>query len=273
MNLQYLQQLFSLDGRKAVVTGAGSGIGRAAAVALANFGAEVILIGRNIDKLRETQMEIEKIPAGKCHSYSVDVSCPDAFDSFFEQYRKQHGNLDIYVSNAGINIREDAISITQEQFDTLFNTNFKGAWLGLKNAGAIMKEQRSGNIVIVTSVNGLSPLPEQTIYSTTKAALQSLMQGLAATLAPYGVRVNSCAPGCVLTSINQDIFSKSDIREDKRKKIPLGNLGQPEEIGNVIATMVSDAYSFMTGATVLVDGGEFLRPATFLGDDKTDGIV
>jgi NAD(P)-dependent dehydrogenase (short-subunit alcohol dehydrogenase family) len=197
----------------------------------------------------------------------VDVSQKEQVDEFFDRYRQKQERLDIYISNAGRQIRADALKMTEQEFDALLGTNFKGAWIGLQHAGNIMQDQRSGNIVIVTSINGLSPLSDQAVYSTTKAALQSLMQSLAATLAPYGVRVNSFAPGCVLTGINQDIFAIRKLYDDKVKKLPVGRLGNPTEAGNIIATMVTDAYSFMTGSTVVADGGELLRPKTYLGDD------
>ena len=267
MNLSYVQKFFSLDGRKAVVTGASSGIGQATAIALANFGAEVALIGRNSEGLAATAEEIGKT-GGKSSSHIVDVSQKEQVDGFFDKYRKEQGRLDIYISNAGYNIRKDALRMTEKEFDALLGTNFKGAWIGLQHAGNIMREQRGGNIVIVTSVNGFFPLSDQAIYSTTKAALQSLMQSMAATLAPYGVRVNSFAPGCVLTGINRDVFTIPELRDDKVKKIPAGRLGNPTEVGNIIATMVTDAYSFMIGSTVLADGGELLRPSTYLGGEK-----
>ena len=123
-----------------------------------------------------------------------------------------------------------------------------------------MKEQRSGSIVVITSINGLSPLINQAVYSSIKFGLEGAMRALAGSMAQYGVRVNSCAPGCVHSAGNQHIFSIDEFRKSKEASIPLGKIGNPEEIGNVVASMVSDAYSFMTGSTILVDGGELLRP-------------
>ena len=265
MNLPCVLKLLSLDGQKAIITGAGSGIGQATAIALANFGAEVMLLDKSSDGLKETEAKIAEAD-GKSQSCVVDISQKGEVDRFFETYQKEHERLDIFVSNAGRNIRVNVVDATEDEFDALMNTNFKGAWFGLQKAARMMQQQRSGNIVVVTSINGLLPLSDQAIYSSTKAALQSLTQSLAATLAPYGVRVNSCAPGCILTNINNQIFSVPDIYNDKVNKIPLGRLGSPMDIGNVIATMATDAYRFMTGTTVIVDGGESLRPKTYLGE-------
>ncbi|MDR1901482.1 MAG: SDR family oxidoreductase [Treponema sp.] len=258
MNLPFVNELFSLEGSIAVVTGAGSGIGQAAAIALANFGAEVLLLGRTLEKLKKTENEISKA-GGTSKCYKVDISNAEQVRSFFDSFKREYEQLDIFVSNAGYNVREDALNTTEEEFDGLINTNLKGAWRCLKYAGEIMKKQRSGNVVIVTSINGLHPTPNQAIYASTKFALQGLMQSLAATLAPYGVRVNSCAPGAVLTDLTKDIFSVKSVYDAKVAGIPLGFIGQPMDIGAVIASMASGAYRFMTGATILLDGGESLK--------------
>ena len=147
---------------------------------------------------------------------------------------------------------------TQEEMDTLYATNVKGALFGLKRAGEIMKRQKDGKIVIITSVNALNPLPPQAVYTSTKCALEGLMRCLAADLSPYGVRVNTCAPGAVLTNMNPDLADAKELAETERL-IPLKKVGTPEDIGDVVACMVSDAFRYMTGATVLVDGGLMLR--------------
>ena len=146
-----------------------------------------------------------------------------------------------------------------EQVDTLINTNYKGVLYGVMRAGRIMRDQRCGNIVIMSSINGVSAMPNLAVYSSIKYALEGITRALAGSLAEYGVRVNSCAPGVILTKINENIYSIKDNLEKKLESIPMRKIGYPEDIGDVVATMVSDAYRFMTGTTILVDGGEHLR--------------
>ncbi|MDR2652194.1 MAG: SDR family oxidoreductase [Prevotellaceae bacterium] len=258
MNVDFLKCMLSLAGCKAVVTGAGSGIGRAAALSLANFGAEVFLLGRRMEKLSKTEEEINKAGA-KSKSYGVDISDCNQVEEFFDFFRHEHQHLDVFVANAGQILRADVFDTSEEEFDRINNINFKGTWRCLKHAGEIMRKQRRGNIIVVTSVNGMRPMPNQAIYSSTKFALQGLTLSLAATLAPYGVRVNSCAPGSVITDFNKDIFSVESVRRNRIEEIPLGFIAEPMDIGVIIAFLATDACRFMTGSTVLIDGGESLR--------------
>lgn len=258
MNEAYLRELFSLDGQKAVVTGASSGIGRGIALSLANFGAEVALLGRNREGLELTASQIAEI-GGKSESHIVDVAREGEVDDFFRAYHRQHGRVDIFVANAGLNVRAELLDTTMSEIDALIDTNYKGALYGLIRAGNIMREQKSGNIVIISSVNGISAMPNLAVYSSMKYALEGITRALASSLAEYGVRVNSCAPGVVLTKINEAIYADQENLDAKLRSIPLGKIGAPRDIGDVVATMVSDAYRFMTGTTVLVDGGELLR--------------
>lgn len=259
MNLSYIQKLFCLDGQKAVVTGASSGIGRAIAVSLANFGAEVALLGRSAEGLKETHRLIKEA-GGVCEDYIVDISSTGEQERFFKEYIDRHGRLDIFIANAGINIRAELPDARLEDMETLIHTNYIGTMFGMIQAANQMKLQRSGNIVVITSINGLSPLINQAVYSSIKFGLEGAMRCLAGSMAEYGVRVNSCAPGCVHSAGNRHIFDKEHFRKAKEVAIPLGKIGDPEDIGGVVATMVSDAYRFMTGSTILVDGGELMRP-------------
>lgn len=259
MNMTYIEKLFCLDGKKAAVTGASSGIGRAIAVSLSSFGAEVALLGRSVEGLRETHELIEK-NGGVCEDYIVDISKTGDQDRFFREYIAAHGRLDIFIANAGINIRSELPDVRLEDMETLIHTNYIGTMYGMIQAANQMKLQRSGNIVVITSINGLSPLINQAVYSSIKFGLEGAMRCLAGSMAEYGVRVNSCAPGCVHSAGNRHIFDKENFRKAKEEAIPLGKIGDPKDIGDVVATIVSDAYRFMTGSTILVDGGELLRP-------------
>lgn len=258
LNETYVKGLFGLDGKRAVVTGASSGIGRGVAVSLANFGAKVALLGRNPEGLKETE-RLVKEAGGVSESCIVDVSDQAAVDRFYDEYFEKHGGVDILVANAGVNIRGEYSDTTMAEVDTLFNTNFKGVLYQVLRAGEAMKKQRSGNIVIMSSINGISAMPNLAIYSSVKYALEGLTRAVAGSLAEYGVRVNSCAPGVVLTAINEKIYAVEENLTKKMEAIPMRKIGYPKDIGDTVAAMVSDAFGFMTGATVLVDGGEHLR--------------
>lgn len=259
MNSDYIRNLFSLDGKKAVVTGAGSGLGQAIACSLANFGAEVTIAGRTGKGLDETESRILQA-GGSCKKAILDISDTDAQKAFFSSFAEREGHLDIFVANAGIGIRAEIPDTTLEDMDAMIRNNYVGTMYGLIQASGIMKKQRSGNIVVISSINGISPLVNQAVYSSLKAALESAVRSLAGSLAEYGVRVNSCAPGCILTGTNKHIFCHDDLRQAKEACIPLGRLGNPPDIGDVVACMVSDAFRFVTGTTVAVDGGELIRP-------------
>ena len=256
MNQEYIAKLFALSGQKAIVTGGSQGIGRSVAVALAAFGAEVTVIGRNQTLLDETvRMITEK--GGVCHGVKLDVTDYAGVEQFFKVYREKNGQLDIFVNNAGYTVRAEFIDTAPEDVDGLIETNLKASIHFLQHAGRIMKEQRKGNIVIITSVNALNAHPGQGMYSVTKYALEGVMKAMASTLSQYGVRVNNCAPGAINTAINGKADPTS--LESAMRKIPMGRFGEADEIGSAVACMVSDAFSYVTGSTIVVDGGMMLK--------------
>ncbi|GHU73414.1 gluconate 5-dehydrogenase [Spirochaetia bacterium] len=261
MNMDYIKKIFCLDGKKAIVTGGNSGIGMGIAKSLASLGADVTIIGRDqktIDEVTQSLVELGTRSKG-CQ---VDLMNKPELDAFFEQYYAENdGRLDILVANAGISIPKRALDTTSEEVDRLFDTNFKGALFCCQHAAEAMKKQGNGNIVIVTSVNALYPLPPQAVYTSTKAAQEALMQCLAVDLAHYGIRVNTIAPGAIVSNLGRDNPNPRKREGDWKKSpnTPLGRIGDPEDIGDVVACMVTDAFRYMTGSTVLVDGGLKLR--------------
>ena len=257
MDIEYVRNRFSLDGRKAIVTGSSGGIGAAVAKSLARLGAEVAILGRNEEKIRETEQEILAF-GGICDTWRFDVSDFEESEHFFKSYEHKHGVPDIFVANAGITIYKHLTDTTNEEMDELVGTDLKGTVYGIRWAGNVMKEARKGNIVVVTSVNAFYPLPSESLYTGIKCALEGIVRGMASDLGHYGVRVNSFAPGAVNTDMGSP-HTNEKIPLD----IPLGHIALPEEVGDTVACMVTDAFEYMTGSTVLVDGGLMLRKTNY----------
>lgn len=258
MNLEYMQKVFGLEGRYAVITGGSSGIGRGIARSLANLGAIVTVLGRNKEELKKTE-ELIHSEGGTCDSAVVDIADREAVEGFFREYKNRGHDLDIFVANAGINIRGEFLDTSYEDIERLLDVDYKGTIYGLMEAGKWMKEQKKGNIVVISSVNGVSAMPNLAIYSSIKYALEAIVRSMAVSLAPYGVRVNSCAPGVICSKMNEKVYADPQNCKAKLESIPLGILGQPQNIGDVVAFMLSDASCYMTGTTILVDGGEMIR--------------
>jgi len=260
IDLDYVKRVLGLEGKKALVTGGNSGIGKAAALSLANMGADVAIIGRDRETLEASVAELRAInPA--CSGRQVRIQNKVEVDSFFDgYYRENDGTLDILVANAGVCRSIRALDTTEEDADYFFEINYKGTLFCCQQAAKAMKEKKSGSIVIVTSVNALYPPASQAAYSSTKGALEVLMQCLAVDLAPFNIRVNSLAPGAIATNIGRDSPPPPAPAAGKvRLSLPLGRVGAPEDMGDAVACIVSDAFRYMTGSTVLVDGGLKLR--------------
>ena len=259
MNLDYVKRVLGLEGKRAIVTGGNSGIGKGVAISLANMGANVAILGRDQPTIDETVAQLKEIEPG-CTGHRVDISSKSDVDSFFDgYYRESGGKLDILVANAGVCSAIRALDTTEADVDYFFDINYKGTLFCCQRAAEAMKEQKFGNIVIVTSVNALYPLPPQAAYSSTKGALEVLMQCLAVDLAPFNIRVNSLAPGAIHTNIGRNNPNRPRNQGKARPNLPLGRVGEPEDMGDAVACLVSDAFRYMTGSTVLVDGGLKLR--------------
>ena len=253
MNTEYLSERLSLDGKKAIVTGSSGGIGAAIAKSFVRFGAEVAILGRNEEKLQRTKAEIEAL-GGVCDTWSFDVGSAEESDAFFEAYEKKHGAPDIFVANAGMSVFKYLTETENPEMNRLIDTDLKGVIYGLRWAGNMMEKNGGGNIVIVTSVNAFYPLPSQALYTGIKCALEGIARCMASDLGEYGVRVNTFAPGAVNTDLGHP-------HDDKvhPMPIPMGHQALPEEVGDIVPLMCTDAFSYMTGTTLLADGGLMLR--------------
>lgn len=251
-----MKDVFSLAGKRAVITGASKGIGEAIAIAMAERGADVLLVARNVEKLTNVSRRIETLGRA-CAWVDADVSTPEGI-ARVKAAADEFGPVHCYVNNAAFTLYKTPLESDAEDIDALFDTNFKGAFcLTREMAQRMIRQGQGGVILFVTSINAQSALPSQALYSCTKASLESMMRSFAAELGGYGIRVNSLAPGAVRTDMNPH-FTPQKLSE-MGEKIPLGHVGEPEEIADVAVFLCSDASRYMTGSTVVVDGGYLLR--------------
>jgi len=246
---------FNLEGKVAFVTGAGRGLGRAGALALAAAGADLVLVSRTQSQLEATARLVEGLgrralvaPADTRNAAEVEAAAAAAVARF--------GRIDILFNNAGTNVRKSVVEMPDEDFHTIMDTNVTGAFLVARAVGRQMVRQGAGVIVNMSSMSALSAEPTKAVYAASKGAMALFTKGLALELAPHGIRVNAIAPGYMLTSLVQGGLEADPARKQRvLARIPLGRLGQPEEIGGALVFLASDAARYVTGATVVIDGG------------------
>jgi NAD(P)-dependent dehydrogenase (short-subunit alcohol dehydrogenase family) len=246
---------FRLDERTALVTGAGRGIGRACAMALAQAGAEVWLAARSRDEIERVAAAIRGA-GGKAHAAVCDVSKTDQMRKVFEAIPV----LDVLVNNAGSNIPEAFVDVSEEHLDRLLELNVRAAFLAAQAAARKMLEApdrkaRGGAILHMSSQMGHVGAPNRSVYCLTKHALEGLTKAMALELAPHGIRVVSIAPTFVETPMTRPMLARPEFGEWVRSRIPGGRVGQPEEVAAAVVFAASPAASLLTGTSLIVDGG------------------
>ncbi len=249
-----MEFLFDLTGKTALVTGASSGIGSHFAGTLANAGANVALAARRTSHLKQRASEISR-GNREVSWVHMDVTDSRSVEAAFSESVDIHNRIDIVVNNAGIAHEGKAMNISEQSWDAVMNTNLKGAWLVAQQAGLHMStNEQGGSIVNIVSIlarrvmGGLAP------YATAKAALEHLTRVLAYEWARYSVRVNAIAPGYIATEMNKE-YLESPMGDKARKNIPLRRFGLPSDLDGALLLLASDASSYMTGSTIVADGG------------------
>src|SRR5215216_6463198 len=244
------RSLFDLSGKKALVVGAGRGIGEAGAQGLAAFGAEVFCADVDDEAAEETAREIRS-QEGKAEAFALDITNSNSVRAAVESV----GVPDVLVSTPSINVRKPLLEITDEEFDRVVGLNLKGTFRLIREFGRGMAERGSGSIIAFSSIRAQVVEPGQSIYAATKSGTVQMLRALAAELGTSGVRVNAVAPGIVETPLTAQIKDSPDWYDAYAQKSVLGRWAKPYEMVGAIVYLASEASSYVTGAFVLVDGG------------------
>lgn len=246
-----------LDGRVAIVTGAGQGIGRGVALCLAQAGAHVVVADAVRDRLAQVTAEVEALGV-RSLGVQVDVTKADSVEGMVLSTLTHFGKVDILVNNAGVVVVKPIADQTEADWDKVLDVNLKGVFLCCHRVVREMVKQRSGAIVNIASIAAFHYTVPHVPYAASKAGVVAITRDLAYEVARYGVRVNAIAPGPIETPMMGSALTQQQ-KEAYAKSIPLNRLGQPQDIGNAAVFLASDEASFITGATLPVSGGTDLR--------------
>lgn len=242
-----------LKNKIALITGAGRGIGRAIAIALAKEGAEVVInYNGSEERAKEVKQTIEE-NGGKASIYKCNVSDFVSCEAMIKDIVKEYGHLDILVNNAGITKDGLIMKMKEEDFDSVLNVNLKGTFNTIRHSARQMLKQRSGKIINISSVSGILGNVGQANYAASKAGVIGLTKTMARELGSRGITVNAIAPGFVDTEMTEVL--SEEIRENACKQIILGRFGKPEDIANTAVFLASDKADYITGQVISVDGG------------------
>lgn len=245
-----------LDGKVAVVTGAGSGIGEAVAEGMAEAGANVV-VSELPDKMGALEPVCAAIEAAGGRALPLPLALPDiaSIDGFISAAVKEMGRLDVLVNNAGVNVLRAALEVTEADWDAVLDVNLKGLFFTSQRAAREMKESGGGKIVNMASINGMVGYYQRAAYCSSKAGVVNLTRVLAIEWAEYRINVNAVGPTFILTPLTQATFDDPEMREDVLRRIPLGRVGQPRDVVGAVVFLAGEGADLITGHTLMVDGG------------------
>ena len=243
---------YNLKEKVAIVTGASRGIGEAIATRLSSCGARIILIARNSDKLKIVQERITS-QGGIAESITGDVASLDSFSGIISSVNEKWGRIDILVNNAGISRDNIIMRMKEDDWDEVMSINLKGCFNGIKSVTRPMIKNKAGRVINITSVIGQIGNAGQSNYAASKAGIMGLTKSMAKELGSRNITVNAVAPGYIKTDMTNKL--NDEIKEKMKTSIPLGRLGAPNDVANLVCFLASDDAGYITGQTFNVDGG------------------
>jgi len=245
----------SLENKVAIVTGGSKGIGRAIALAFAEAGADVAICSRGLDgELGTVAEEIRRL-GRRSLAVQADITRKAAVDNSVQKTMDEFGRIDILVNNAGVIERATLLETDEDGWDRIMDTNLKGYYLCSQAVGKRMIDQKRGNIINIASMRGITAAVGRASYCISKAGVVMLTRVLALELAGYNIRVNAIAPGWVKTKLNESLWSDPKTRKQIEAEIPLGYMAEPSDIAGTALFLASDASSYITGHTIIAEGG------------------
>ncbi|MCZ6676272.1 MAG: SDR family NAD(P)-dependent oxidoreductase [Candidatus Poribacteria bacterium] len=245
---------FDLTGKVMLVTGAGKGIGRGLAIAAAQMGADVLLNSRTRSDLESVADEI-RAAGGKAEPVVFDISNMDEVKRGAQEALDVWGRVDVLVNNAGTNRPKPAVEVTEEDWDAVYDLNLKGLFFLTQTLVKPMIERKKGKIINIASTMGLVGGPLRTIYSGSKGGVVLLTKGLAVEWGPHNVTVNGVAPAFTRTPLANVLLERKEFYDDVVRRIPMGRVGEVDEVVGAVLFLASEAANWITGQTIAVDGG------------------
>ena len=240
-----------LTNKTAILTGGGSGIGQACAWAFYQEGANVVLFGRREDKLKETAQEL----GSRAMTVSGDMTRSEDLDRLVQETLSKFHRIDILVNNAGLFKGAPLHEISDEQYDEMMNINMRAVFQLTRRVLPVMMEQKSGNIIHISSILGIIAVPQVAVYNISKGALNQFSRSIAVEYGSYGIRSNSICPGLIETDMTADLMKDEALMQEWSKGYPIGRFGKPEDVASACLFLASDESSFITGTVLPVDGG------------------
>ena len=251
-----MKNLFDLTGKLAIVIGGSRGLGRGMATGLLNAGARVVIASRNAEAVEQAAKEMMEATGSVCRGIALDVTSLDAIKAFIAKVDAEFGRIDILINSAGINVRKPALEFEEADWDRVTDTQLKYVFFMDQQVGKYMVERGiRGRIINVGSISSMVGLKNIVAYVTSKGGILQMTKALANEWAQYGITVNAIGPGYCFTEMTRPLLSKPGVKDKYEERIPMGRLGEPEDMATTAVYLASDASCYVTGQMIYVDGG------------------